>query len=107
MRRSKFSTVSLLTRVFGNNELANKYEKYKINPGSLDFKLTGAMIEVKLTIGWDKAKEIIKQVEERSVRSNKDLQLEPLESDKQVFIRNKNVLSLIKILQKKFSIRIS
>ena len=107
MRRIKFSTVLLLTKVFGNNVLATQYEQFKSNPGSLDFKSTVAKIEVKLTIEWEKAKNDIKKIEGRSVRSGKDLQLDPMENDKEDYTKNKNVLSLIKKLQKKFSININ
>ena len=103
MRRTKFSTVSLLNQIFGETE---QYENLKQNPRSPEFQTTKAKIEVKLLVEWEKAKTAIKEIEERSVKASEDLQLIPIDADKHIFTRKKNILSIIRKLKQKFSIKI-
>lgn len=104
LRRTKFSTVSLLETVLGRTVLADEYEKLKSKPGSNKYKIIAAKIEVKLSLEWEKAKYEIRKIEERSVKASADLQLKPIEADKDNYAKNKNIMSLIKKLKQKFTI---
>lgn len=102
IRRQKYSTSTLISKVLNDPSLALEYDKLKSSASSQFEKLV-TRIEVQLTNKWTSAKEELKNLEKKAMSEDKE-EIAVVPKDEERYHQAKNIMTIIEKLKRKFDL---